>query len=77
MNSAPLIVSEMDIRLARAFLCGSMAEDELRSGFVPTDAAIIEALKEMLAETRNERDECRVDLMAAIRKITVLEAGVS
>ena len=75
MNTA-LIVTEMDIRLARAFVNGSIDEDELRSGFVPADAAIIEALKELLAETRTERDEAQADLMAAVGKITVQERRI-
>jgi len=74
MNSIAIIVTETDIRLARAFLNGSIDEEQLRSGFVLGDAAIIEALSEMLAETRVERDELRTDLMAAIRRITELEA---
>lgn len=76
MNTA-LIVTEMDIRLARAYVNGSIDEDELRSGFVPADASIIEALKEMLAETRTERDELQVDLAAAVARITELEARAS
>lgn len=76
MNTA-LIVTEMDIRLARAYVNGSIDEEELRSGFVPADAAIIEALKVMLAETRAERDEAQADLMAAVGKITVLQAELA
>ena len=71
------IVTEMDIRLARAFVNGTVDEETLRSGFVPADAAIIEALKVMLAETRTERDEAQADLMAAVGQITVLQAELA
>ncbi|MHB9054222.1 MAG: hypothetical protein ACYC5F_09615 [Thermoleophilia bacterium] len=76
MNHTTLPVTDMDIRLARAYINGAMDEDELRSGFVPADAAIIEALKQMLAEEKAEHENCQADLMAAIGKITVLEREI-
>lgn len=66
-------ISHDEIMLAREFVNGDLDDDELRSGFVPADAAIIEALKQMLAEEKAEHENCQADLMAAIGTITVLE----
>lgn len=71
------MVSAMDLRLAREYVCGVIDEQQLRSGIVPADAAIIDALKELLAEARSERDELQIDLAAAVARITELEGRQS
>lgn len=72
-----LMVSAMDLRLAREYVCGVTDEQQLRSGILPSDASIIAALKELLAEARSERDELQIDLAAAVARITELEGRQS
>jgi len=71
-----MMVTETDIKLARVHLNGSLSEDELRSGFVPADAAIIVALKRMVSELRSERDDLEAELKLALARVGELERKV-
>lgn len=68
-----LPVSDMDKKLARAYISGSLDEEHLRESFVPADAAIIAAYQEIVADLRSEIDELTEDLKRAMGDLTVLE----
>jgi uncharacterized coiled-coil DUF342 family protein len=77
-------ITTEDKELALACVRGAISEDELRERLKPSDAALIEALKQELRETRAERDQHAADireLMAANavlrQKLTELVGRVS
>lgn len=73
-----MIPTSEEIKAAHQFVIGEISEAELRDELKNhASQAIIEALMLELAATRAERDEAQADLMAAVGKITVLQAELA